>query len=629
MTQTLTRQLPIGTELTADGAHFRVWAPECRSVRVEFESSQARSPLELAPDEPGYFSGLASDAAAGDRYRLRLDGGNELWPDPASRFQAEGPEGASELIDPSGFIWDDSDWPGASIAGQVFYEMHVGTFTSEGTWPAAARQLPELARLGITVVELMPVAEFPGKFGWSYDGANQFAPTHLYGSPDDFRRFVDEAHRCRIAVILDVVYNHLGAIGERLLRPFSAAYFSRSHKNDWGSAINFDGDECGPVREFFLANVRHWIVEYHLDGLRIDATQAFHDRSKSHILRDLAQEARSAAGGRKIIVAGESEPQRAELLRSADVGGCELDALANDDFHHAAMVRLTGRREAYYSDYEGSAEEFIACAKWGYLFQGQRYAWQDNPRGTPALDVKAERFINFLQNHDQLANSPTGLRAHELTSRGRFRAMTALFLLAPQTPMLFQGQEFAASSPFFYFNDCAAGDAGEVARGRAKFLSQFPSYALPEVQAHLPAPSDPDLFRRCKLDFGERQRHAQVYALHLDLLRLRREDPVLRQHDAARIHGATLGPDAFLLRFLPEDPEVVSTRLLIVNFGPDLRRESISQPLIAPPNRTRWNILWSSEDSRYGGTGTPPLETPKGWQIPGETAVVLHPEFLE
>jgi maltooligosyltrehalose trehalohydrolase len=530
------------------------------------------------------------------------------------------------LVDPSAFVWDDSEWPGVSIAGQVFYEMHVGTFSPEGSWAAATQQLPELADLGITVVELMPVAEFPGRFGWSYDGANLFAPTHLYGSPDDFRHFVDMAHRCRIGVILDVVYNHLGSVGERLLRPFSENYFSRNHKNDWGSAINFDGEQSEPVREFFLANARHWIGEYHLDGLRIDATQAFHDQSESPILRELAREARSAAGGRNVIVAGENEPQHTELLRSADDGGCELDALANDDFHHAAMVRLTGRREAYYSDYEGSPEEFIACAKWGYLFQGQRYLWQKNPRGTPAFDMAAERFINFLQNHDQLANSPTGLRVHEQTSRGRFRAMTALFLLMPQSPMLFQGQEFAASSPFLYFNDCQGTEAKEVARGRAKFLSQFPSYALPETQARLPEPSDPEVFQRCKLDFGDRERHAQVYALHRDLIRLRREDPVLREHDATRIHGAAFGQDAFLLRFLAADG---ATRLLIVNFGRDLNRGSISQPLVAPPSGTRWNMLWSSEDPRYGGTGTPEIDTPQGWRIPGETAVLLSPLFLE
>ena len=257
------------------------------------------------------------------------------------------------------------------------------------------------------------MAEFPGQFGWSYDGANRFAPTHLYGSPDDFRRFVDEAHRCGIARDsrrgVQPFRRRRRAIAAAI---FSDAYFSQQHENEWGSAINFDGEQSGPVREFFLANVRHWIGEYHLDGLRIDATQAFHDRSKSHILRELAREARL---GRRRAQGDRRRRKRTAADRIAPLRRAKAAAnstrLANDDFHHAAMVRLTGRREAYYSDYEGSAEEFIACAKWGYLFQGQRYAWQDNPRGTPALDIPAERFINFLQNHDQLANSPTGLRS--------------------------------------------------------------------------------------------------------------------------------------------------------------------------------------------------------------------------
>lgn len=621
VTQAIQREFPIGAELGSGGAHFRVWAPDCQTVGVEFESADLES-LQLSAEAGGYFSGFAEGAAAGDRYRFRLDDGDQLLPDPASRFQPEGPEGPSELVDPRQFNWHDAAWPGASIAGQVFYEMHVGTFTREGTWGAAAAQLRELAELGITVIEAMPVHEFPGEFGWSYDGANLFAPSHLYGRPDDFRRFIDESHRYGIAVVLDVVYNHFGAVGERLIRPFARAYFSQSYKNEWGSAVNFDGEDSGPVREYFLTNIRYWTSEFHIDGARIDATQAFCDRSKPNILLELAREVRRAAGTRKVIIAGENEPQNAQLLRSANVGGCELDALANDDFHHSALVRLTGRREAYYYDHEGSAEEFVACAKWGYVFQGQRYAWQNHPRGAPAFDISAHHFINFLQNHDQLANSPTGMRLHELTSRGRFRAMTALFLLMPQTPMLFQGQEFAASSPFLYFNDCGIDDAKAVAAGRAKFLSQFRSWALPEIQSRLPNPCDREVFDRCKLDFDDRRRHKQIYDLHRDLLRLRRDDPVLRQHDATQIHGATLGSDAFLLRYLSADGD---TRLVVVNFGVDLRRESIANPLVAPPIDSQWTILWSSEDPRYGGNGTAPLDTPDGWHIPGETTVVLHP----
>ncbi len=372
------------------------------------------------------------------------------------------------------------------------------------------------------------------------------------------------------------------------------------------------------MREFFLANVRHWIREYHFDGLRIDATQAFHDASPRSILLELAQAARQAAMGRNIILIGESEPQVASLCRPAEAGGCELDAVLNDDFHHSAMVRLTGRAEAYYSDHHGTAEEFLAAAKWGYLFQGQRYDWQKNPRGSPALDLSPARFVNFLQNHDQIANSAQGIRIHKLTSGGRYRAMTALLLLMPQTPLLFQGQEFAASARWLYFNDAPPGEAQALVDGRADFLKQFPSYALDEVRRRLPDPTAEESFLRSKLDFSERATHAAAYALHRDLLRLRRE---LRPHDA-RLEGATLGPDVLFLRFRPDSGE---TTLLVVNFGIDRRPPSIAQPLVAPPAENRWKIKWSSEDPRYGGSGTPELDTPEGWRIPGESAVLLSP----
>ncbi len=339
----------------------------------------------LNPESGGFFFGVSTAATIGSEYRFQLDDGAQLLPDPASRFQPKGPQGPSMIIDPTVFAWTDSDWPGITMLGQVLYEMNIGTFTPAGTWNAAADQLPELAEFGITALEVMPAAEFPGEFGWSYDGANLFAPSHLYGTPDDFRRFVDVAHRSGIGVLLDVVYNHFGRVGEELIRPFSDLFFSRRYKCEWGSAINFDDEGSETVREFFLANLRMWIAEYHLDGVRIDATQAFEDRSPTHILLELARAARAAGGGRQILVIGESEPQESRLFRPEAEGGCEFDGQWNDDFHHAAMVRLTGRSEAYYSDYCGTSAEFLASAKWGYLFQGQRYDWQDKPRGSPAL----------------------------------------------------------------------------------------------------------------------------------------------------------------------------------------------------------------------------------------------------
>jgi maltooligosyltrehalose trehalohydrolase len=618
MARRSTRRLTIGAEPMTGGVSFRVWAPgHDRAVVVYIEQRRSNDYFELARDDQGYFSGFDSSAKPGMTYWLELDGNGLQLPDPASRFQPAGPTGPSQIVDPADFEWHDSKWPGVSLAGQVLYEMHVGTLTRQGTWETATVELAELAELGITIIELMPVAEFPGHFGWSYDGANLFAPSHLYGSPDSFREFVDRAHQLGLGVILDVVYNHFGKVGEQLLASFTERYFSKRHTTEWGRAMNFDEADSEPVREFILSNLRHWIDEYRLDGLRIDATQAFDDDSPTHILLELAQAAREAAGERRILVVGESEPQSASLFRSAAEGGSEFDMLWSDDFHHAARVRLTGHSEAYYTDYTGAAEEFAAAARWGYLYQGQRYSWQRKGRGMPVLDIRPERFVHYLQNHDQVANSPRGERLHELISPGHLRAMTALLLLIPQTPLLFQGQEFAASSPFLYFNDSGGNPA--IAKGRAKFLSQFRSYATPEIQADLPDPSERANFDRCKLDFGERKSHAATYYLHRDLLRLRRE---LTRYDPTRLATGTIGADTLVLRYYPFD---ANTRLLFVNFGHDLNLQSIAQPLVAPPLNMKWTIEWSSEDPRYGGQGTPEVDTPDGWRIPGEAAVMLAP----
>jgi maltooligosyltrehalose trehalohydrolase len=622
------RRLPVGAEiLPGGGVHFRVWASRRRRVEVVLESGAGQSheaePLVIAllPEAPGYFSGLVVGAGAGTLYRYRLDGEAAVYPDPASRFQPCGPHGPSQVIDPDMFNWHDSQWHGVPLAGQVIYEMHLGTFTPEGTWEAASRELPELAKVGVTVLEIMPIADFPGRFGWGYDGVNLFAPTHLYGTPDDCRRFVDRAHALGLAVILDVVYNHLGPDGNYLVR-FSPDYFSSRYTTDWGEAMNFDDERAGPVREFFLANAGYWIDEFHFDGLRLDATQNIYDSSSDHILAAIARSVRQAARGRATLLVAENERQQTHLVRSPAQGGYGLDALWNDDFHHSAMVALTGRNEAYYSDYQGTPQEFISALKWGYLYQGQWSTWQQQRRGTPCFGLEPSTFVTFLQNHDQIANSGRGLRCHRLSSPGRYKALTAVMLLGPGTPMLFQGQEFAASSPFFYFADFEADLARLVRQGRAASLRQFPSIAQAEMQAHLPAPEAPETFARSKLDFSERHRHAELYTFHRELLRLRREDPVFCAHRPGRLDGAVLGMEAFVLRFFGEEGD---DRLVVVNLGQDLAVDPAPEPLLAPPQDRAWAILWSSEDPRYGGGGTAPLEGTKKWHMPGHAAVVLWP----
>jgi maltooligosyltrehalose trehalohydrolase len=615
------RRLPVGAEVQpGGGVHFRVWAPRRRSVHVVLEDGPGvGADVSLSSAGGGYFSGWAEAAGAGTLYRYRLDGGPNLYPDPASRFQPQGPHGPSRVIDPSGFSWADKEWRGCGLEGQVLYEMHVGTFTREGTWAAVTRELPVLADLGVTVLEVMPVADFPGRFGWGYDGVDLFAPTRLYGTPDDFRRFVDRAHALGLGVILDVVYNHVGPDGN-FLKEFAPGYFTDRYKNEWGEALHFDGADAGPVREFFVANAGYWIDEFHLDGLRLDATQQIFDHSPEHVLAAVGRRVRQAAGGRATLLVAENESQHAKLARPPGRGGYGLDMLWNDDYHHSAMIVLSGHNEAYYTDFLGTPQEFVSAAKWGYLFQGQRYQWQKKRRGTPTFGLNPAAFVNFLQNHDQVANSAHGLRCHALASPGLFRALTALTLLMPGTPMLFQGEEFAASSPFLFFADHNPELARLVRKGRGEFLSQFPSIALPGVQAGLPDPADPRTFERCKLDLTERERHAEVYALHRDLIRLRRADPVLRAPRRGSFDGAVLGAEAFVLRYFGG---AEGDRLLIVNLGRDLHLDSAPEPLLAPPEGMRWEVRWSSEDPRYGGLGSPPLDTEENWRLPGHAAVLL------
>jgi len=623
---TYQRRLPIGAEpIDGERTHVRVWAPSRRRVAVAtgdaLSGGRAHATQPLEPEGDGYFSGVFH-ASVGDRYAFTLDDDEKRYPDPASRFQPEGVHGPSAIVDPRAFRWTDQAWKGATLDGQIAYEMHVGTFTREGTFGAATGELRELARAGITLVEVMPIAEFEGRFGWGYDGVGLFAPTRLYGVPDDFRRFVDAAHACGIAVILDVVYNHLGPVGN-YLRAFSPAYFTDRYDNEWGDAINFDGPDAGPVREFFVANAGYWIEEFHLDGLRLDATQQIYDASPRHILAEVGTRARAAAGERSIVLVAENEPQHTRLVRPLEEGGYGLDGLWNDDFHHSAMVAVTGRAEAYYSDTRGDPQELISAAKYGYLFQGQHYDWQRQPRGTPAWGLGPKPFVNFLQNHDQVANSARGLRIHQLTSPGRWRAVTALFLLMPGTPMLFQGQEFAASSPFLYFADFEGDLAAAVRKGRGEFLTQFPSIVDLERRGELADPGDPSTFERCRLDLGERERHASAYALHIDLIRLRREEPAFARQERGAVDGAVLGPAAFALRFFT--PDHVDDRVLIVNLGADLTRSSFAEPLLAPPLDTDWALRWSSEDPAYGGSGTPDTWPDGCWVIPAEAALVLSP----
>ena len=467
---------------------------------------------------------------------------------------------------------------------------------------------------------MMPVADFAGAFGWGYDGVNLYAPTRLYGTPDDLRAFVDRAHALGLGVILDVVYNHLGPDGN-YLNDYSKDYVTGKYSNDWGQALNFEGP--APARALFVENAGYWIEEFHFDGLRLDATQEVKDASEEHVIASIVRRARAAAGRRSIYVIAENEPQDTRLVRRPEAGGYGMDALWNDDYHHTAVVSLTGRREGYYRDYAGTPQELVSAAKYGYLYQGQWYSWQRKRRGTPALDLPASAFVIFLENHDQVANSAFGKRLHQLSSPSRYRALTALMLLTPATPLLFQGQEFASSAPFLFFADHGESLRDAVRDGRRDFLSQFPSTADPEVRTSLPAPGDKATFDRSKLDWRELERNADAYALHRDLIALRRTDPVIAAAGAGKIDGAVLSASVFVLRYGGASADA---RLLIVNLGADYEPVIVPEPLLAPPAGHDWRVQWGSDAVRYGGNGCAAVHANGEFHFPGESATLLRAE---
>lgn len=612
-----TWHMTLGAQVESEGVRFRVWAPKRARVDVVLEKEGRSFPL--LKDEAGYFSGLVPIATAGMRYRYRLDNG-DAYPDPCSRYQPEGPHGPSLIVDPSTYEWRTPSGVGVRMPGQVIYELHVGTFTPEGTLDAAIGQLDELKECGITLVELMPLAEFPGRWNWGYDGVDLFAPAHVYGDQHALKRFVDAAHARGLGVILDVVYNHFGPDGN-YLSVYSDQYVTDRHPNEWGQAINYDGPGSAGVRDFVVQNACYWITEFRLDGLRLDAVHAIYDDSPLHVLGELSQQTRAAAGERSIVLIAECESQLIKTVRPIDEGGWGLDGVWSDDFHHVCRVAMTGRSEAYYTDFRGTAQELLSVIKRGFVYQGQRHDWSKKARGTAVKDEPAHAFVFYLQNHDQVANHLHGDRIHALASPARYRALVALMLLAPETPLLFMGQEFAASSPFLFFADHHSDLAAKVYEGRKKFLSEFPEYATPEAQRAVPDPAAESTFAQSRLDLSERLRHAAAYRLHKDLLTLRREDRVLARQDRAILDGAVLGPQALVLRYCsPTDDD----RLLVVNLGADLNFVPAPEPLLAPVAEGAWALQWSSDHPRYDGPGIVNPLTDAGWRIRAATATLFR-----
>jgi maltooligosyltrehalose trehalohydrolase len=525
---------PLGTTVLGDGrVRFRVWAPKPDEVRLRLGGTDhAMRDAGLGVYE------LEVEAAAGDDYWYVLDG--KRLPDPCTRLQPRGLRGPSRIVDPGAWTWTDEAWEGVTLRDLVLYELHVGTFTAEGTFDAAIGKLPELARLGVTAIELMPVADFPGQRGWGYDGVYVWSAHQAYGGPEGLQRLVDAAHGCGLAVVLDLVYNHVGASGERALRAFGP-YFTERYDTFWGQAMNYDDRDSGAVREWALQSAAMWVRDVHVDGVRLDAIHAIFDAGARHVLAELRDRVK-AADPRALVIAesGRNDPQ---VVRSQAVGGLGHDAAWADDFHHALRTLLTGEREGYYAEF-GRVADLAKAWRVPYVHDGGYSSYRGGRFGAPAPDVAPERHVVFSANHDQVGNRALGDRLPR-----RVRALAAFCtLLAPFTPMLFMGEEHGEDAPFQFFTDHIDKRIAKATReGRRREFAAFADFAGEEV----PDPQDPATFERSKLTW---RRDRRLLQLHADLLALRRElcgvaAEVVAYDEAARWLKVRRGPYELVMSF--------------------------------------------------------------------------------
>lgn len=508
-----TSQLEYGASVRGERTRFRVWAPNAKSLAIRLLREGRQEDLQMAHDADGVYT-LEAEVRAGDRYLCVIDGGMAV-PDPVSRFLPEGVHGAAEIVDPEKFVWTDEKWEGLDYDDYIVYELHVGTFTPAGTLDAAIEKLPYLKALGITAIELMPVNAFPGKHNWGYDGVGLYAVQASYGGPEALRRFVDAAHAQGLAVVLDVVYNHLGNEGN-YLRMFGP-YFTDHHKTPWGEAINYDTDGCEHVRRFVIDNALYWVREYHVDGLRLDAVQTIKDDSPRHLLDELQQNVQTLAQelGRTVTVVAETDENDPKYVRPFG-SGYGLQGFWSDDFHHALHAFFTGERQGYYQDF-GDPEQIVRALIDGYVFQGEMFNFWKAKRGRPAIDVQLPRNVVCIQNHDQVGNRAKGDRLTALVPRGVRYVAAAILLLAPHTPLIFMGQEYDEANPFQFFcdfNDPVLQKA--VSEGRRR---EFEDFDFSEV----PDPQDPETFERSRLDWAKAADTNPMLRWYRELIRLRKK----------------------------------------------------------------------------------------------------------
>lgn len=597
-------KMTLGANVTAEGVEFAVWAPDHENVRVVVADDHGERTHDMSIDDHGVWSVTDSLAGAGSRYAF-LPGNEPETPDFYSRSQPEGIHARSEVIDASGYGWTDHEWRGIPANEAIIYEMHVGTYTQEGTWDALIEQLPAIKELGVTVLEIMPVSECPGDRNWGYDGVYHFAPASYYGRPDDMRRFVDAAHGHGLAVILDVVYNHFGPEGNYTGR-YSPYYLSNSHETDWGPALNWDGDHSAMVRQWAIDNVCYWVDEFHIDGFRLDATHAMVDDGPKHIIQELGERVREVAGDKKLLLYAEDGRHDIRRARPIERGGEGMDGIWADDFHHEMRVHLTNDKEMWLKHYGGNTLTIAETINSGFgptTFQkGAEYGVQPDDPG--------DAFVIALQNHDQVGNRPFGERIHHVINEDRYKVASVLLLFAPETPLLFMGQEFAASTPFSFFTDMPEDLGKLVTEGRRREFREFGAFGDEELRDSIPDPQARSTFERSKLRLEEREMHASIYALYRDLITIRIGDEILRSGDRSRADAKAPGAELLTVRRWNDDREV----LLLANFGPET----------STPLEDGWTIALSTQDERYGGLGHPMMWGHDIATVPARTALILR-----
>jgi maltooligosyltrehalose trehalohydrolase len=593
------------------GVRFRVWAPGAQELTLTVLTGEAAGTRLMPRDEHGVHDLIVNGVRPGDRYHYRIDDGDPR-PDPASRFQPEGVHGPSEVIDPDAFRWKQDRWRGRATTDLVIYELHLGAFSPEGTCEGARARLRDLRDLGVTAIELMPVADFAGQRNWGYDGVCLYAPSRAYGRPDDLRRLVDEAHGFGLSVILDVVYNHLGPEGA-YLPAFNPGYFTGRHETPWGRAVNVDGPGSAMVRRFIIENAVHWIQEYRVDGLRLDATHAILDDSPVHIVAELAATARAAAD-HPIYVHAEDHRNLAAMVEPAAEGGWGLDAVWADDFHHVVRRLLAGDAHGYYADFAGTVLELTRTLEEGWLFTGQPSPGMGGPRGTPASHLPMLRSVVCIQNHDQIGNRAAGDRLHHAIRPEGWRAASALLLTVPMTPLLFMGQEWAASAPFQYFTDLDPGLGRLVTEGRRKEFAGFPEFSDPAGRERIPDPQARVTFDRSRLDWSERRApgHAEVLALYTRLLALRLEFPALGASLDTRARAVAADDDTVVLQ--RGDGFWIVVRLRGAG------TVDLARVIGEPVGRDGWDVVLTTEEPQFAPDSRPPAVA---WNPEGP-AVTFH-----